>query len=76
MFLQSFLFIFLDYADNFQVFLELGIFEEGLVTYDFVKKISNFLLGFVPFVLLVLALCGNFNLHLGRFSRDHALSTC
>ena len=42
MFLQSFLFIFLDYADNFQVFLELGIFEEGLGTYDFVKNFQIF----------------------------------
>ena len=38
MFIQSLLFISLNYVENFRFYLNLGIFEKGLGTLDFVKK--------------------------------------
>ena len=50
-------------------YLYWGIFEKGLGTLNFVQIFLIFWLGFVPFGLfvIVLALCGNFNMYLGNF---------
>jgi len=69
MFIQSSLFIYLDYTENFWFYLIWVILEKGWETFNFVKILSISWLGFVPFGLfvIVLANCGNFNMYLGKF---------
>ena len=69
MFIQSSLFIYLDYAENSKFYLIWVILKKGWETFNFVKILSISWLGFVPFgfFVFVLANYGNFNLYLGMF---------
>ena len=60
MFIQSFLFLSLEYAENSRFYLNWVILKKGWETLNFVKKFSISLLGFVPFdlFLFMLANCG------------------
>ena len=56
MFIQSFLFIYLDYAENSRVYFSWVILKKGWETFNFVKILSISWLGFVPFDLFVFML--------------------
>ena len=68
MFIQSFLLIFLDCAENSRFYLNWVIFEKGWETLNFVNFFSISWLSSVPFDLFVfvLANCGNSHMYLGK----------
>ena len=69
MFIQSFLFIYLDYAENSRFYFIWVILKKGWETFNFVKIVSISWLGVVPFGFFVFVFTNyaNFNMYLGKF---------